>query len=504
MIICSKSETNNVFQDLYKSDRSNQSEKPKFIVILPEMQFKPNHEIFTVISKVADSGKTPCYVVGGYVRDWIMGRESKDIDIVVLGSGIDFAKAVYQEIETSASFSVFTNFGTAQIKYQGLIIEFVGARKESYSRDSRKPLVENGSLQDDQNRRDFTINSLYISLNKSNYGELLDPFGGLQDIQNKTIKTPLNPDITFSDDPLRMMRAVRFSTRLNFEIHAETFESLKKNAERISIISQERIIDELNGIIMTTKPSKGFKILFHTGILKYIFPELVNLYGVETRNGKSHKDNFFHTLQVLDNLCELSDNLWLRWSAILHDIAKPATKRFEPDHGWTFHGHEDKGARMVKGIFKKMRLPLDEKMRYVEKMVLLHLRPIVLSQELVTDSAVRRLIVDAGDDIYDLLKLCRADITSKNEIKVSKFLKNLDLVAQKIVDVTERDNLRNFQPVFTGNHVMELFLIHNPKQIGEIKTAVREAILEGTIPNELESSIRYAKEIANQLGIAAK
>lgn len=461
-------------------------------------------EVFEVIAKVAEETGTKAWVVGGYVRDLLLGNDNKDIDIAVVGSGIEFGQKVADLMPGKVKFSYFKNFGTAQLKYKDYIVEFIGARKESYNRESRKPIVENGSLEDDQNRRDFTINALYISLNKEDFGTLIDPFGGIKHLDQGIIKTPLDPEITFSDDPLRMLRAARFATRLQFDIHPETFEAMKKNADRIGIVSQERITDEINGILKCKIPSKGFDILFKTGILKIIFPEMANLYGVETIDGKSHKDNFYHTLKVLDNVCNLSDDLWLRWSAVLHDIAKPATKRFERGTGWTFHGHEDKGSRMVKGIFKRLRLPMDEKMRFVEKMVLLHLRPIVLSQEIVTDSAIRRLIVDAGEDIDALLDLCRADITSKNEIKVSKFIKNLEIVAKKIKDVTERDQLRNWQPVVTGNHIMETFVINNPKDIGELKNAVREAILEGEIPNDLEAGINYLKTFALKKGIACK
>jgi tRNA nucleotidyltransferase/poly(A) polymerase len=400
--------------------------------------------------------------------------------------------------------SVFKNFGTAQIKFDDWIIEFIGARKESYRRDSRKPIVENGTLIDDQNRRDFTINAMYLSLNSDNYGELYDPFNGVQDLQNMVIRTCSNPDITFSDDPLRMLRAIRFASRLNFRIELKTFEAIKANVNRIEIVSQERITDEINGMIMGEKPSRAFEMMSKTGLLSLIFPEMMDLHGIETRNGKSHKDNFYHTLQVLDNICEFTDNLWLRWAAILHDIAKPATKRFDPKVGWTFHGHEDKGSRMVKGIFKRMRLPLDEKMRYVSTLVLLHLRPIVLSKETVTDSAVRRLIVDAGDYVSDLVILCRADITSKNEAKVEKHLRNLVLVEEKISEVMVKDELRNWQPVLTGNHIKNHFDIKDPQHIGMIKEAVREVILEGQIPNELEAALKLAVEIAAKLGVSEK
>ena len=444
------------------------------------------------------------WVVGGFVRDSILKRENKDIDIVVVGNGVDFAQAVAKNFNNDCSLSVFKNFGTAQIKFDDWIIEFIGARKESYRRDSRKPIVENGTLIDDQNRRDFTINAMYLSLNSDNFGELYDPFNGVQDLQNMVIRTCSNPDITFSDDPLRMLRAIRFASRLNFRIELKTFEAIKANVNRIEIVSQERITDEMNGMIMGEKPSRAFEMMSKTGLLTLIFKEMMDLHGVETRNGKSHKDNFYHTLQVLDNICEFTDNLWLRWAAILHDIAKPATKRFDPKVGWTFHGHEDKGSRMVKGIFKRMRLPLDEKMRYVSTLVLLHLRPIVLSKETVTDSAVRRLIVDAGDYVSDLVILCRADITSKNEAKVEKHLRNLVLVEEKISEVMAKDELRNWQPVLTGNHIKNHFDIKDPQHIGMIKEAVREVILEGQIPNELEAALKLAVEIAAKLGVCVK
>jgi tRNA nucleotidyltransferase/poly(A) polymerase len=459
---------------------------------------------FEIIAGVAAQTGIQAWVVGGFVRDLMLGIPTKDIDIVVLGSGVEFAEKVAKKLPGDTHVAYFKNFGTAQIKTRDFIIEFIGARKESYDRQSRKPAVEDGSLIDDQNRRDFTINAMYLSLNPSDFGALMDPFNGVQDLQDKIIRTPLGPDITFSDDPLRMLRAVRFATRLGFTIHPETMKALAYNAKRISIVSQERITDELNGIIMCKQPGKGFEILFDTGILQIIFPELTALHGVETKMGKSHKDNFYHTLKVLDNLCELSDNLWLRWSAILHDIAKPATKRFDPVVGWTFHGHEDRGARMVKGIFRNLRLPLDDKMRYVEKMVALHLRPIVLSKEIVTDSAVRRLIVDAGEDVQDLLNLCRADITSKNEIKVAKHLANLEKVAQKIQDVTERDAMRNWQPVVTGNHILEMFDIRDPKLIGVLKNTVRDAILDGEIPNEIDPALVFTRKKGLEMGLTAR
>jgi poly(A) polymerase len=463
-----------------------------------------DNPIFQVIGNTADQMQLKAWVVGGFVRDSILKRENKDIDIVVVGNGVDFAQAVAKNFNNDCSLSVFKNFGTAQIKFDDWIIEFIGARKESYRRDSRKPIVENGTLIDDQNRRDFTINAMYLSLNSDNFGELYDPFNGVQDLQNMVIRTCSNPDITFSDDPLRMLRAIRFASRLNFRIELKTFEAIKANVNRIEIVSQERITDEMNGMIMGEKPSRAFEMMSKTGLLTLIFKEMMDLHGVETRNGKSHKDNFYHTLQVLDNICDFTDNLWLRWAAILHDIAKPATKRFDPKVGWTFHGHEDKGSRMVKGIFKRMRLPLDEKMRYVSTLVLLHLRPIVLSKETVTDSAVRRLIVDAGDYVSDLVILCRADITSKNEAKVEKHLRNLVLVEEKIAEVMAKDELRNWQPVLTGNHIKNHFDIKDPQHIGMIKEAVREVILEGQIPNELEAALKMAVGIAAKLGVSEK
>lgn len=464
-----------------------------------------NNHIFKKLSETAREQGIAAYIVGGYVRDLILKSQSKDLDIVVIGSGIEFAEAFHQKLkEGEASINVFKNFGTAQIKYHDWIIEIIGARKESYRKDSRKPLVEDGTLSDDQNRRDFSINSLYLSLSESDFGQLLDPFNGVQDINDQIIRTPQNPDITFSDDPLRMLRAIRFSARLDFRIEEETWAGIKRNAHRIEIVSQERISDELNAMIMGDKPSIAFNLLFESGLLGYFFPELVALQGVETIDGLSHKDNFYHTLQVLDQTCALSQSLWLRWAAILHDIAKPATKRFEPGHGWTFHGHEDRGARMVKSIFRRMRLPLDEKMRYVEKLVAMHLRPIVISKEIVTDSAVRRLIVEAGEDIYDLLKLCQADITSKNKIKVQRHLEGLKIVEKKIQDVMERDELRNFQPVLTGNHIVERYVITKPQDIGLIKNEVRDAVLDGRIPNELETSLEFSDSVAERLGISKK
>ncbi len=464
-----------------------------------------SHPVFEVIGQAAQKLGVECYAIGGFVRDIFLGRDSKDVDIVAIGSGIDLAHEVANNLPNTPYVSYFKNFGTAMLKTDDdWDIEFVGARKESYNRNSRKPIVEDGTLEDDQNRRDFTINALAISLNNDTYGELLDPFDGIKDLENKIIRTPQDADITFSDDPLRMMRGIRFASQLGFTIEPKTLEAIHRNAERIKIVSMERISDELNKIILAPTPSIGFLYLYDTGLLKIIFPELVAMQGVEIINGKGHKDNFYHTLQVLDNISQDTNDLWLRWAAILHDIAKPLTKRFEKGHGWTFHGHEDKGARMVKKIFTRLKLPLNEKMKYVEKLVALHLRPIVLSQEVVTDSAIRRLIVDAGEDVGDLLTLCKADITSKNEAKVKKFLANLVVVRQKIEDVTERDNLRNFQPPITGFDIMESIDITNNTQIGAIKNVVREAILEGEIKNDREEALLLMKKTAEQMGLKSK
>lgn len=456
------------------------------------------HPIFPIIGQIATEMGVETYVIGGFVRDALLGRGlKKDIDFVVIGNGIDFAEAVGKAV--GAQVSVFKNFGTAMLRYQDMEIEFVGARKESYRADSRKPLVENGSLQDDQNRRDFTINALAISLNKDNYGALLDPFGGIADLENRLIRTPLDPDITYSDDPLRMMRAIRFASQLGFDIHPESLEAISRNKERIHIISKERISDELNKIILSPIPSIGFNHLFDTGLLKLIFPLMCDLYGVETINGRSHKDNFYHTLQVLDNISLYTEDLWWRWSAILHDIAKPATKRFDPKVGWTFHGHEDKGARMVPKIFSDLKLPQNEKMKFVQKMVQLHLRPIVLAQDIVTDSAIRRLLVDAGEDIDALMTLCHADVTTKNEYKIRKYKQNFELVQQKLKDVEERDQLRSWQPPVSGEDIMKAFDLPAGREVGIIKTAIREAILEGEIPNERAAAIAFMQEKAASL-----
>ncbi|MDB4902508.1 MAG: cca [Mucilaginibacter sp.] len=457
------------------------------------------HPIFSIISKLAGEQKLQVFAIGGFVRDILLKRLSDDIDIVVIGNGISFAESVARELKVK--LSVFKNFGTASFKYQGLDVEFVGARKESYRLDSRKPIVENGTLEDDQKRRDFTINALAISLHPDSFGELLDPFNGVQDLERKLIRTPLDPVETFSDDPLRMLRAIRFATQLNFRIDDKAIEAIKRNVDRIDIISQERITDELNKIILSAKPSIGFNYLFDTGLLHHIFPQMTALYGVEIIDGKGHKDNFYHTLQVLDNISETTDDLWLRWAAILHDIAKPATKRFEPGHGWTFHGHEDKGARMVPKIFTQLKLPLNEKMKFVQKMVQLHLRPIVLAQSIVTDSAVRRLLFEAGDDIESLMLLCNADITTKNEYKVKKYRQNFELVQQKLKDVEERDNMRNWQPPVTGIDIMQLFGIKEGREVGIIKNQIREAILEGEIPNSREAAINYTITKGEEIGL---
>lgn len=469
---------------------------------MPEsVKTKLTHPIFKIISECASEMNIPAYVIGGWVRDLLLNRPCKDIDIVAIGSGIDLAQKVAKKLGNKYHVNVYKNFGTAQIVYEDYDIEFVGARKESYRSESRKPIVENGTLEDDQNRRDFTINALAISLSESNYGELLDPFKGIDDMKAGIIRTPLDPDITFSDDPLRMMRAIRFATQLNYIIEPKSLESIAKNKDRIKIISKERITDELNKIILAPVPSIGFKILFDTGLLHHIFPQMVLLYGVENRNGQSHKDNFYHTLEVLDNICKTTDDLWLRWAAILHDIAKPQTKRFEPGHGWTFHGHEDKGSRMVPIIFAELKLPLNEKMKYVQKLVLLHLRPIVLAKTEVTDSAVRRLLFEAGDDIDDLMKLCEADITSKNAYKVQKYLKNFEVVRHKLKEIEEKDNVRNWQPPVSGEDIMKAFNIPAGREVGIIKNAIREAILDGIIQNNPTEALQFMIQEGEKLGL---
>lgn len=459
------------------------------------------HPIFSIISEEADLLKQPCFVIGGFVRDILLKRNSPDIDIVTLGSGIDLAKKVAKRIGPKTPVSIFKNFGTAMLKYRELEIEFVGARKESYQSDSRKPIVEEGTLEDDQKRRDFTINALAICLNKHQYGELVDPFGGIEDLENKIIRTPLEPEVTFSDDPLRMMRAIRFSTQLNFTIEEKTLQAIAANKNRIKIVSKERIVDELNKIIMADKPSKGFKLLDKTGLLELIFPELHQMKGREEIKGIGHKDNFYHTLEVLDRIVPNTDNIWLRWSALLHDIAKPRTKKFIPSQGWTFHAHNFIGAKMIPGIFRRMKLPLNEKMKYIQKMVSLHMRPIVLSEEEVTDSAIRRLLFEAGDDIDDLMTLCEADITSKNESKVKRYLKNFQLVREKLKDLEERDHIRNFQPPVSGEEIMEVFNLQPSREVGEIKNAIKEAILEGAIHNNHDEAYGYMLKVAADLGL---
>ncbi|MFT6216795.1 MAG: tRNA nucleotidyltransferase/poly(A) polymerase, partial [Roseivirga sp.] len=454
-----------------------------------------NAPIFQQLREVAKEQNLESYVVGGYVRDLLLKRESKDIDFVCIGPGIKLAEAVHEKLGTHLPLTVFKSFGTAMIKNGELELEFVGARKESYSRESRKPIVEDGTLEDDQNRRDFTINAMAISLNQENYGELVDPFNGVNDLKERVIRTPLDPQVTFSDDPLRMMRAIRFATQLNFDIEADTFEAITGMADRIEIVSGERIIVELNKIIMCEKPSYGFKLLFFSGLLKKFFPEMVALQGVQTFQDKSHKDNFYHTLQVLDNICESTDDLWVRWSAILHDIAKPATKRFNKKTGWTFHGHEDRGARMTPSIFRRLKLPLGSEMKKVQKLVRLHLRPIALSKVQITDAAVRRVLYEAGDDTDDLMKLCRADITSKNQNKVERFLKNFDLVEERMREVEEKDKIRNFQPVITGELIMATFNLPPGRIVGEMKEALKEAVLEGFIENEYDQAFAFLLKI---------
>jgi poly(A) polymerase len=460
-------------------------------------------KIFETLSSVVTSENVQAYVIGGWVRDCLLKRDhpDKDIDIVVIGSGIEIARKAAKKIHPGIKVSVFKNFGTAMFRNQEYEIEFVGARKESYARNSRKPVVEDGTLEDDQKRRDFTINTLAISLNKETFGELLDPFGGIDDLKKKLIRTPLEPGKTFSDDPLRMMRAIRFASQLNFTIEENTFNSIIENAERIKIVSAERIVTELNKIIMCPHPSKGFILLEKAGLLKIIFSELDNLKGIETKEGKAHKDNFHHSIKVLDNISKKTDNLWLRWAALLHDIAKPATKKYLPDTGWSFHGHEFIGSKMVPDIFRKLKLPLNDKMKYVQKIIDLHLRPIALSQDLVTDSAIRRLLFEAGDDIDDLMILCEADITSKNEAKKTKHLENFKLVRTKLKEIEEKDAVRNFQPPVDGSEIIMTFGIKPGKEVGAIKNAIRDAILDGIIPNEHEAARRLMLEKGMQLGL---
>lgn len=456
------------------------------------------HPLFEVLSGVAAKQGVKAYVIGGFVRDHILGRPNKDVDVVVEGKGTDLARAFAKAIG-QAKFAVYENFGTAMVLFEDWEVEFVGARKESYRRESRKPIVEEGTLEDDQIRRDFTINAMSISLNAEDYGLLHDPFNGVEDLEKGIIRTPTDPTITFSDDPLRMMRAIRFATQLDFMIEEGTYAAISTNKDRLPIVSQERITDELNKIVMARKPSKGFKLLFNTGLLHLIFPDMVALHGVDVINGHAHKDNFYHTLQVLDNVCEMTDDLWVRWAAILHDIAKPPTKRYQPGHGWTFHGHEDMGARWVPRIFKHLRLPLDAKMKFVQKLVQLHLRPIALVDDGVSDSALRRLLVDAGDDLPELMTLCRADITTRDSRKLNRYLENFQKVEEKLREVEERDALRNWQPPVTGEMIMEMFNIPPSKLVGDIKNAMREAILDGEIPNDLDAALEFCRKLGNEL-----
>ena len=460
-----------------------------------------DNPIFRTVSEAADEMKVECYLIGGYVRDFFLYRPSTDIDIVSVGKGIELAQKVADKLGRKTPITIFKNFGTAQIKHKGYEIEFVGARKESYRYDSRKPIVEDGTLEEDQARRDFTINAMAFCLNRERYGEVIDPFNGLQDLEDLIIRTPRDPNITFSDDPLRMMRAIRFASQLGFDIFPDTFDAIRDNRERIKIVSMERVTDELNKIILSPKPSIGFILLENTGLLEVIFPELSALKGAETKDGVGHKDNFYHTLSVLDNISKKSDDLWHRWAALLHDIGKPATKRWDPKLGWTFYNHDFVGEKMVAGIFRRMKLPQNEKMKYVRKLVSMHMRPMQLVEEEVTDSAVRRLLFDAGDDIDDLMTLCEADITSKNPEKVRRFLNNFQIVRRKLRDIEEKDRVRNFQPPIDGNEIMELFDLPAGREVGILKAAIKEAILDGVIPNERDAAYRYMLEKAKEMNL---